>query len=416
MAQDQDSIAERSPLDKPQESGGLRGSNQSGMRAYNERLVLSLVRLDGALAKSDIARMTGLSAQTVSVIMRRLEADGLLRRGEPIRGRIGQPSVPMRLAADGAFFFGLKIGRRSVDLVLINFLGDVVGTKRRTYRYPVPETVVRFVEDALPALTRELPAALRGRISGLGIAMPFQMWNWAQLIGVPQVDMDSWRDRDIQAEIAAFCDMPVYLQNDASAACGAELVFGKAAALGERSQDFLYFYIGYFIGGGLALKGSLFSGRTGNAAALGSMPVPGPDGTMRQLISVASTASLEHYLNELGLPTDQLLETPDAWDLPDSVLERWVGEVAAGLAHAILAAAALIDFETVLIDGWLPEDIRELIVARTLVAMARLDFAGIEPPDVRAGTVGHLARSLGAASIPLSQRYLVDQNALLKES
>ena len=70
---------------------GLRGSNQSGMRDHNERLVLSLVRQNGALAKSDIARITGLSAQTVSVIMRSLEQDRLLLRGEPVRGRIGQP-------------------------------------------------------------------------------------------------------------------------------------------------------------------------------------------------------------------------------------------------------------------------------------------------------------------------------------
>ena len=56
------------------------------MRAHNERLVLSLVRQHGALAKSDIARITGLSAQTVSVIMRALEQDGLLLRGEPVRG------------------------------------------------------------------------------------------------------------------------------------------------------------------------------------------------------------------------------------------------------------------------------------------------------------------------------------------
>ena len=54
-----------------------RGTNQSGMRDSNERLVLSLVRRHGKLAKTEIARMTGLSAQTVSVIMRELEDEGL---------------------------------------------------------------------------------------------------------------------------------------------------------------------------------------------------------------------------------------------------------------------------------------------------------------------------------------------------
>ncbi|MFN3607325.1 MAG: MarR family transcriptional regulator, partial [Cypionkella sp.] len=165
---------------------GLRGSNQSGMRDHNERLVLSMVRQQGGLSKSDIARITGLSAQTVSVIMRGLERDGLLERGAPIRGRVGQPSVPMYLAADGAYFFGLKIGRRSVDLTLVDFAGQVRASLRQLYRYPTPDGVVAFVRSAMPQMAQSLPAGLRARISGLGIAMPFQLWSWVQFIGAPQ--------------------------------------------------------------------------------------------------------------------------------------------------------------------------------------------------------------------------------------
>ena len=76
------------PVTPPNFSGG---SNQTRVRAYNERLVLSLVRLHSALSKADITRLSGLSAQTASVIMRALEKDGLLLRGEPLRGRVGQP-------------------------------------------------------------------------------------------------------------------------------------------------------------------------------------------------------------------------------------------------------------------------------------------------------------------------------------
>ncbi len=53
-------------------------------------LVLSLVRQNGSLAKTEIARMTRLSAQTVSVIMRELEDEGLLLRQAPMRGKVGQ--------------------------------------------------------------------------------------------------------------------------------------------------------------------------------------------------------------------------------------------------------------------------------------------------------------------------------------
>jgi predicted NBD/HSP70 family sugar kinase len=389
----------------------LRGTNQSGMRAHNERLVLSLVRKEGALAKSDIARITGLSAQTVSVIMRGLEQDGLLVRGEPVRGKIGQPSVPMSLAADGAFFLGLKIGRRSADLMLVDFTGGVRGMHRRTYRYPTPGAVVAFVAEAMPGLVRSLPEAQRGRLSGMGVAMPFQLWNWVQAVGAPQEEMDEWRARDIQAELAAVTGLPVYVQNDATSACGAELVFGT----GPRPKDFLYFYFGYFIGGGLVLNGQLFLGRTGNAAGVGPLPLPGPDGGMRRLFDVASMSVLSRAMEAAGESSDHLWETPTEWRVSEGVLRNWIEGAAEGLAVATLSAASLLELEAVLIDGWMPPDIRALITEHTAAALARLDLSGITPVAVREGTVGALARSLGAAAIPLSQRYLIDQNAALRE-
>lgn len=402
-----DPAFDRQSADDP----GLRGTNQSGMRAQNERLVLSLVRQQGALAKSDIARITGLSAQTVSVIMRALESDGLLQRGEPVRGRIGQPSVPMMLDANGAFFFGLKIGRRSADLTLIDFQGRVRATRRQIYRYPTPSAVIAFVRDAMPAITATLPIPHQARIGGMGIAMPFQLWNWVQNIGAPQAEMDAWRTRDIQAELATLTGMPVYVQNDATAACGAELVFGT----GDRPKDFLYFYFGYFIGGGLVLNGQLFTGRTGNAAGVGPMPVPGADGRMRRLLDVASMSALANAMEAAGECSAHLWENPDQWNVSAPVLSAWMDSAANGLASAILSASTLMELEAVIIDGWMPTSVRAEIAARTEAAFLRLDLAGIEPPQIRQGTVGAQARALGAAAIPLSQRYLLDQNAALRE-
>lgn len=401
-----DLVTDRQSAEDP----GLRGSNQSGMRDHNERLVLSLVRQHGALSKSDIARITGLSAQTVSVIMRALEQDGLLLRGEPVRGRIGQPSVPMHLNPDGALFLGLKIGRRSTDLVLVDFLGRVRDTRRRTYRYPTPGGVVAFVAEALPELLAQLPAGQQARVGGLGVAMPFQLWNWVQALGAPQAEMDAWRDHDIQADLAAATGLPVYVQNDATSACGAELVFGT----GEKPRDFLYFYFGTFIGGGLVLNGQLFLGRTGNAAGVGPIPVPGPDGRMRRLFDAASLATLADAMEAAGESPDHIWEQPVLWQVSPAILDNWLSEAAEGLASAILSASTLLELEAILIDGWMPPMIRAEVTKRTAAALARLDLSGVTPPMVREGTLGAQARSLGAAAIPLSQRYLLDQNAALR--
>jgi predicted NBD/HSP70 family sugar kinase len=386
-----------------------RGSNQSGMRAYNERLVLSLVRSHGGLAKMEIARMTGLSAQTVSVIMRALEGDRLLLRGAPVRGRVGQPSVPLSLNPEGAYFFGLKIGRRSADLVLIDFLGRIRAHRHHRYAYPLPGETIDFAQTATREMTAELGAAVE-RVAGAGIAMPFELWNWADEVGATAHEMDAWRTFDAREALASFGSWPVYLQNDATAACAAELVFGEHSHL----RDFVYFYVGTFAGGGVVLNGTLYSGHTGNAGALGSMPVPGNGRISEQLIDQASLVVLERTLRAKGIDTAVLSEVESDWSEFMEEAEAWMNVAARGLAFAIVAAASVIDFQAALIDGSVPALIRTKLVERVAVEIEKIDLQGIQAPRLEAGAIGSIARALGAASLPLFDRYLIDQYALMR--
>lgn len=388
----------------------VRGSNQSGMRAHNERLVLSLIRQMGPQPKAEVARLTKLSAQTVSVIMRALEADGLLEKGEPVRGKVGQPSVPMNLAPEGAFFMGLKVGRRSLDLVLTDFLGRVKTRVHLTHKYPTPDRVVRFAKDGIAQALDQLNPKQRKRVAGLGIAIPFRLWDWAKPLGVTSSEMEAWRDRDVADEIAEGLDFPVYLQNDASAACGAELVFGNQ----DRPVDFLYFFIGFFVGGGLVMDNALYTGRTGNAAALGSIPIGKKGGRVQQLVDAASLAELERALNAAGENGTEIWESPKTWSIPDRYVEDWLNAAAEGLAYAIASATCIIDFECVMIDGWLPDQVRSSLVKKVSGYLEENRIPGIDVPDIREGTIGSDARSLGAASLPLSNRFLVDSKAILK--
>ncbi|GAB3471534.1 ROK family transcriptional regulator [Azotobacter salinestris] len=387
--------------------GGLRGSNLRGVRAHNERLVLSLLRSRGEMTKAELTRVTGLSAQTVSVIMRALEDDGLICRGQPLRGRIGQPSVPLGLAREGAFSLGLKVGHRSLDLVLVDFLGGIRSRVTERHHYPTPDAVVRFANSAVADILSQIGAEERARIAGLGIAMPFQIWDWWRTLGVPEEALIDWRERNIGAEIGAATGFPVYVQNDATAACGAELLFGH----GHTPRDFLYFYVGYFIGGGIVLNGSLVPGRTGNAGAIGSMPVPDGRGGQAVLLDIASLSVLERTLGAADEAADRLWDTPSEWHFPQALVEAWADEAARAIAAASAAAAAVYDFEACLVDGWMPVRIRTLLVERVRVHLAEIPASGIRLPLIEAGTIGAHARSLGAASLPLSARFLLDLQA-----
>ncbi len=387
------------------------GANQIRVRAYNERLVLSLVRLYGALSKADIARRSGLSAQTVSVIMRVLEKEGLLSRGEPIRGRVGQPSIPMRLNPDAVYSFGVKIGRRSADLVLMDFVGKIRLQLHRIYSYPLPDEILSFVTSGIKELEGKLDERERSRIAGLGIAAPFELWNWADEVGAPEGAMEVWRDFDLQAEIAEQVSYQVFLQNDATSACGAELVFG----IGPSYPDFVYFFIGSFIGGGIVLNSSIFSGKTGTAGAIGPLPVRGKNGETLQLLEIASIFVLENMLRERGIDPQPLWYSADDWVDFGEPMEAWIQDTAKALAQAIVAAASIIDFSAAVIDGGFPDWVRRRIVQATIHEAEKLDLQGVVMPDIVEGVVGAQARAIGGASLPIFARYLTDQNVLFKE-
>ena len=223
--------------------------------------------------------------------------------------------------------------------------------------------------------------------------------------------MDVWRHVDLQADVASRIEHPVYLRNDATSACGAELVFG----VGPRYPDFVYFYVGSFIGGGVVVNSSLFVGRTGTAGAIGPLPVRDKQGKTRQLLEIASIFVLENLLRERGIDPQPLWYAADEWIDFGEPLEIWIRDTANALAQAVVAAASIIDFSAAIIDGGFPSWVRERIVAATIKALEELDLQGIVRPDIVGGAVGAQARAIGGASLPIFDRYLLDQAVLFKE-
>ncbi len=234
-----------------------RGSNQVGMRQFNERTVLQALRVHTSLPKADLARLTGLSAQTIGLITARLEEDGLIVKQSRVRGRIGQPSVPLALNPDGAFAIGIKVGRRGAEWLLIDFTAQVRERHAISYDFPDADALLPAIAKHIHRL-RDGLGPIAARNVGAGLAAPFQLGGWHRTLGLSKAQADRWNQMDLLAEVRARTDVPVSFARDTVAACVAELVGGR----GHDLKSFLYIFVDTFVGGGLVINSHLHAART----------------------------------------------------------------------------------------------------------------------------------------------------------
>jgi predicted NBD/HSP70 family sugar kinase len=391
-----------------------RGSNQIGMRQFNDRVVLQALRVHGSMPKADLARLTGLTAQTIGLITARLDEDQLLVREAPVRGRVGQPSVPIGLNPEGAFAVGIKIGRRSADWLLVDFLGRVTERLELSYAFPDAATLLPAIGSNLNRLLNGL-GQLRSRVVGVGVAAPFQLGGWNRMLGLTDAQSDAWTHLDLAAEVQAMTELPVSFAKDTSAACVAELLQGR----GRDLHSFLYLFMDTFVGGGLVIDSHLHRGVNGNAGAVASLPlqvaVPGIKALPPQLISQASLWDLEQRFREHGLDP---MAAYDARALTAPWLNHtreWVDRAALGLAHCIVAGIAFLDVDVVVIDGVVVPDLLRELWTRTSEALKAYNTEGLYAmPRLELGTIGSDARALGGALLPLHATFAPDRDLFLK--
>lgn len=401
------------------ETGGAwlrpRGSNQSGMGQFNERVVLQAIRLNGGMPKADLARLTRLSTQTVALIIKRLLEQGLVLKGKPRRGKVGQPSVPILLDPDGAYFVGIKIGRRSLDLLLIDFAGRVRARRALAYRYPDPQTLFGQIAMLQGDLLRQLSPAQAARVSGIGVAAPLRLGGWQALLGSAPQLAGRWDGIDIRAEVAAISPAPVVFAKDTMAACVAELVAGQ----GRGISSYLYVFVGTFIGGGLVLNSSVHAGLKGNAGALGSIPLElargtSPHGMPEQLLSAASLFNLEQLYAVAGLD-DSAAYDARALQAPWRIhTEAWLDDAARAIALAVSNGSCLLDLDHVVLDGSAHGELLARLLNASTRALEHYSWEGVRRPALVSGSIGADARAIGAALLPLHANFAPDRELFLK--
>jgi predicted NBD/HSP70 family sugar kinase len=377
------------------------------LKPHNDRLFLHLIRAAGSMSKADLTRASGLSAQSSTVIVNRLVSEGLLQAGKAVRGRVGQPSTPYQLNPDGATSIGVKLGRRSLEVVSMSFDYRILERVIHRYDFPRVADLRGRINDTIATLLDHLTPTQRTRFVGIGLALPDALADWEDTIGAPTGTMADWRDTDLRGGIAAQFAVPVTALNDAAAACLAELKTGNP----NTYASFVYIYVGTFIGGGIALGGRLFSGE-GHAGAIGSMPAErAASGDTQQMIDTASLHHLESRTTTVGLSTSAYYNGAPLDAPTQAIFDSWLADAASTIATACVNAQALLHPQAILIDTSLSVPLKAQLLAAVQQATRRLDLRGLAQMTIGSGTAGVTARATGSGIAPFQAHFALDPPA-----
>lgn len=367
------------------------GLNQTSVRTYNERLVMSLLRQHGSLSRMELGQRSGLSAQTVSVIVRALERDNLVLAGEAQRGRVGPPSTPIFLNPEGAFSIGASVAAGMTDVTLIDFNGAIRRHRQIDHDARAPGERLETIVAAVAEFVAVTAPPWRDRIVGVGVSLPEDIDSWSR--EEPAI----WNAATVEAAIAKATDFSIFIQNDVTAAAGAEVIFGVARNMG----DFAYLFVGRSTECRLVLNHRVYAGS----------PRPKQGRRNEYGGSMVSLTDLEELAAARSAEPSIVWRAFDRWDELEGALPEWIERCAASLADSIAAMRAFVRVGAVVIEGRMPRPILERLCQATSRLTVEERFAE-GAPKIIPGEIGPFAKAIGAGSLPLHSRFMVEQVGL----
>ncbi len=379
-----------------------RGVQHASLRAANRRAVLSTIAFNPGISNADVSRRTGLAPQTASAIVSELDDEGLINRGDVLRGRRGQPATPLFLKLDAVYSIGVDVGWQHLDIVLVDLSAQPIARYRRDFDYLDARTIMAEIVDASNGLLGKLTDAQRKRLIGIGVATPTNIARKITLLDAPAEQAELWKTLDIAVELERALGIPTLWFNNGNAGCWAELVMRPA----PRPENFIYLFIDTLLGAGLIAEHNLWEGPTGNSANLGSMLVCRTDGTGREFGHVlASTVALDRRLAAAGIQHGSTAPADWPWDEWEPYVAPWLTECGDALAQMIMNSAAVIECNLVVLDGAVPRPVLERLLAETRHALAALPTLTFETPRIELGRLGSDSMPLGAAFMPIFRKY-----------
>ncbi len=383
----------------------LQGTNLQYANSLNIRIVIEAIRLYGPVSRGDVARKTRLTAQTVTNITKKLMQGNLIVEGDRVQEGRGAPSILLKLNKDAAFSIGIDLDKDHITGVLIDLDGNMRQRIAKNVKFPKSEEAMDMMEEIVNKLIA-LEDVSKDKIWGIGVGLPGPMkvseGSVLKNVVNPQF-FPGWDNVPVVDILQTRLQLPVYLENNASAAAIGERWYGA----GKHINNFFYIYIGAGLGGGLFINGQLHSGATGNAGELGYSPIlknetRNPPEYKPHLGEYFNLALLYQKLEKEGAQLQSLNDLQNLYEAGNKTVVEWFDLGTEKLLPLLLSIEYLLDPEVIYIGGRLPEVIMESILKKIIDTMPNMRIDGKpDGPEIRRSTAGLDAGALGVATLPL---------------
>ena len=379
-----------------------RGANLDDAKGLNRRVAFEAIYRNGPISRNEVAARMQVTPQTVSNIVADFEAYGVIEERPIHTGKKGKPAREYSVHPNSILNIGLHIDQHNATGLLTNVAGEDFGRQKAKLARQDPE----YVEDVAAGIVEKLVSAdpsFRSRLLGIGVAMPGIFRDGVFLSG-NALTMPNWKGHPLAQTLSGRLGLPVFVENDATAAAIGEGLFGKA----RNVASYVYFYFGLGLGGGLMINGTHYVGAHNRSAEIGHIIVdpggrPCPCGNRGCLERYASLFSA--YQAITGSDTEFEAVPPkaisEAFQSGDANLKEWSKLAAKHLHTGINILQNVIDPEVIYLGGQLPGELLEEL-AGSVMEQHR---ASQRDPEMSARLQlkvvdGDVAR--GAAALPLS--------------
>lgn len=321
-----------------------------GSREQNIGALFEAVLTRGPLSRRDAARLTGLSAASVTKLVKPMIDHGYLVENDREAGVPGRPQIPLQVDPTRHFAIGIKLMHSEIVGVVADLEAEVQTSQRMKLTDATPHGVVDAIEAITANLLQSSPVE-RAKLLGIGIGLS------GHINGVTGVLHESpllgWRNVPLRKMVAERMNLPVVIDNDVNTLAVAEQWFGP----GSGFNSFAVVTVGAGVGCGLVLDGQLWQGVSGAAGEFGHMVVDpdGPEchcGKRGCLEAIASDTAIADALSRaVGRRITKVSQVVTMAHAGDQDAQRVFIQAGVALGRALAALVSLLNPPLIILSG-----------------------------------------------------------------